>query len=238
MTRSHVVAMLRTSVAADASARGVPRRTPVGVVNRRPGGWIVLRFDRALFIPIQRMAWVWIYRQIVGNAWLHLFILKHYQYLDGMAADKLRKVRKLLLDVELQDKMERHISGEEKHAAFFRQRIQELGGSPTFTPAEVSLQPEVPSLVELAEIGCEQGRVGPQDGSGRLRPVPVPLHDQRAAHRHTPHVPLGIDQLHLNTRVGLADPTLQRIGCGMGDLAPADAAGLRQTIEDDITDQV
>jgi bacterioferritin (cytochrome b1) len=79
------------------------------------------------------------YQELIGNPGLHVFMLKHYHYLDGFAAARLKKVAKVLQDPSLQGKIARHIADEEKHASFFEQRIVELGGSPTFTPAELSL---------------------------------------------------------------------------------------------------
>ena len=92
---------------------------------------------RSLRQPIQQQILVQLYRQIVGKPWLHTFILKHYRYLDGMAAEKLRQVAGLLQDGALKPKVESHLRDEEKHARLFGQRIAELGGSPAFTPAEM-----------------------------------------------------------------------------------------------------
>jgi bacterioferritin (cytochrome b1) len=89
--------------------------------------------------PIHRNVQAMFFREIVGNPPLHIFMLKHYHYLDGYAAARLKKVVKLLTDPELQRKVERHVVDEDKHAAYFKQRVIELGGSPTLTEAELSL---------------------------------------------------------------------------------------------------
>jgi hypothetical protein len=65
--------------------------------------------------------------------------MKHYHYLDGYAAERLKKVAKLLQDPELQAKVERHVVDEVKHAAYFKQRVEELGGSIALTPDETRL---------------------------------------------------------------------------------------------------
>jgi hypothetical protein len=55
-------------------------------------------------------------------------MMKHYHYLDGYAAERLKKVVKLVQDPELQAKVERHVVDEVKHATYFKQRVEELGG--------------------------------------------------------------------------------------------------------------
>jgi bacterioferritin (cytochrome b1) len=113
---------------------------------------------RPVWKSVQQRILAQIFRQIVGNAWLHTSILKHYRYLDGMGAEKLRKVAGLLQDVALKRKVESHLRDEEKHAALFAQRIMELGGSPTFTTAEL----EVSFLrgFESHDFGLSEARLG------------------------------------------------------------------------------
>jgi bacterioferritin (cytochrome b1) len=93
----------------------------------------------AFIAPIHQRGQAVFFREVVGNPKLHIFMLKHYHYLDGYAAARLKKVVKLLTDPELQKKVERHVVDEDKHAAYFKQRVIELGGSPTLTEAELSL---------------------------------------------------------------------------------------------------
>jgi bacterioferritin (cytochrome b1) len=93
----------------------------------------------SVVMPIHQKVQAMLFREIVSNPQLHTFMLKHYRYLDGYAATRLKKVVKLLTDSELQKKVERHVVDEDKHAAYFRQRVIELGGSPTLTAAELKL---------------------------------------------------------------------------------------------------
>jgi bacterioferritin (cytochrome b1) len=92
----------------------------------------------SIVMPIHQKVQAMFFREIVRNPELHIFMLKHYHYLDGYAATRLKKVVKLLTDADLQKKVERHVVDEDKHAAFFKQRVIELGGSPTLTEAEHS----------------------------------------------------------------------------------------------------
>jgi rubrerythrin len=94
---------------------------------------------RSVLKPIHRKAQGVFFREIVSNPKLHIFMMKHYHYLDGYAAERLKKVVKLLQDVELQAKVERHVVDEVKHAAYFKQRVEELGGSIALTPEETRL---------------------------------------------------------------------------------------------------
>lgn len=93
---------------------------------------------RSIIAPIHQNVQAAFFREVVGNPQLHIFMLKHYHYLDGYAATRLQKVVKRLSDVELRKKVERHVLEEDKHAAFFKQRVIELGGSPILTEAELS----------------------------------------------------------------------------------------------------
>jgi rubrerythrin len=94
---------------------------------------------RSVLKPIHLKIQGVFFREIVSNPKLHIFMLKHYHYLDGYAAERLKKVVKLLHDAELQAKVERHVADEAKHAAYFQQRVEELGGSIALTPDETRL---------------------------------------------------------------------------------------------------
>ena len=94
---------------------------------------------RSMIAPIHRNVQAAFFREIVGNPQLHIFMLKHYHYLDGYAATRLKKVVKRLTDADLQKKVERHVIDEDKHATFFKQRVIELGGTPILTEAELGL---------------------------------------------------------------------------------------------------
>jgi bacterioferritin (cytochrome b1) len=93
----------------------------------------------SVVMPIHQKGQAMFFREVVSNPQLHIFMLKHYHYLDGYAANRLQKVVKLLTDADLQKKVERHVADEDKHAAYFKQRVIELGGSPTLTEAELNL---------------------------------------------------------------------------------------------------
>ena len=93
----------------------------------------------SVVMPIHQKVQAMFFREVVSNPQLHIFMLKHYHYLDGYAATRLKKVVKLLTDADLQTKVERHVVDEDKHATFFKQRAIELGGTPTLTEDELSL---------------------------------------------------------------------------------------------------
>jgi rubrerythrin len=86
--------------------------------------------------PIQQKVLTGVFRQIVNNSRLHVFILKNYHFIEEFGAGQLTKVERLLTDSDLKEKIAQHIADEAKHAALFRQRIIELGASPTLTPDE------------------------------------------------------------------------------------------------------
>jgi bacterioferritin (cytochrome b1) len=133
--------MANLSQPLESSSRGTGVNTPPSTtthVPRRRSG-LGAGAGQAVFKQVQGRLLVSVFRQIVHNTGLHIFMMKHYHYLDGFAAVRLKKLVRLLRDPELQSKVERHIVDEEKHAAYFKQRIVELGGSPTLTPAELSL---------------------------------------------------------------------------------------------------
>jgi bacterioferritin (cytochrome b1) len=94
---------------------------------------------RSFLKPIHRKVQGIFFREIVSNPKLHMFMMKHYHYLDGYAAERLKKVVKLVQDPELQAKVERHVVDEVKHATYFKQRVEELGGSIALTPDETRL---------------------------------------------------------------------------------------------------
>jgi bacterioferritin (cytochrome b1) len=94
---------------------------------------------KALVEPIRQWLLVGLFRQVVSNPALHLFILKNYHYTEEFGAAELRSVARLLADLDLKQQMTQHVADEEKHAALFKQRILELGGSPGLTPAELSV---------------------------------------------------------------------------------------------------
>jgi bacterioferritin (cytochrome b1) len=91
---------------------------------------------QALVHPLQQKVLTGVFRQIINNSRLHVFILKNYHFIEEFGAGQLTKVARLLADSDFKEKLAQHIADEAKHAALFRQRILELGGSPTLTPDE------------------------------------------------------------------------------------------------------
>jgi bacterioferritin (cytochrome b1) len=99
---------------------------------REPLIWSMVR-------PIQKKLLVKVFRQVVSNDDLHVFVMKLYHYGDSFGNATLRKFAELIHEPELKSLVERHYGDEERHASLFARRISELGGTPEFTPAELRL---------------------------------------------------------------------------------------------------
>jgi bacterioferritin (cytochrome b1) len=136
------------------------------ITVKEPFIWSTIR-------PIQRKLLVKVFRQVVSNDDLHVFVMKLYHYGDSFGNATLRKFAELIQDPELKTKVETHYGDEERHAALFAQRISELGGTPEFTPAELRL-PLIQSYIAQLELVRSDGLGLSEERSSSGRWLDIP----------------------------------------------------------------